>query len=562
MPSTQAYSVDWTVTIQPEGDVSADVSEIILTFERGRPDMAVVKLDTSERPHALDEYRDIHIELSDQNNTITFDGWTDSVSDSEDEPIVTIDSRESEGLLKDASAVGNIDRANLFQVIDGLVNDGASEVREISFDPTDLESEYGTFAGSTDFGNVNVAFFPFEGVDESTIDQHEIADREQEVELRIDRYVNESANTYTVDFDGRDNEGNLVTASLDLPPADDAQEAFGTDTVKLALSGGSEKWVKLTGVTDDISNTNGQDVSLRGSIWNYVKTNWNFSLDDETSVYEALDAIVANISGLDEAQDWQFYTNDSDELIVEPESVQIPNRHVFREGGNVLKPVARRNLDGVRNMVKVTGATNVHMWAWGYGGNLYWSYGDPFESGDFPNNTFSYASSPAPQNDIDQINLRGVALASQNITGNDQALDIAQNALDQYLRTPISGQAPVPGIHSAVPGDEAEIYYPSRGIPAKVDNNIYTIETVEYRITPETAKTTIDFGVSKRNMGDVISGSGRSDISRNIQQIGRAPGGGGDDTFPLVGTLVSKNEDGTWKIDGENGVTYDDVRVI
>jgi len=139
MPDTQAFAVEWRVTIQPEGDVSGDVAEITIIEESG-VDSATVKLDTSKRPHALEEQRDITIRLDDGNTVREFDGYTDSVSDDEERPVVTVNARTPIGVLDDSTAVGVIKEDNLFRVIEAIIDDSAGRVRELYFDPSDLES--------------------------------------------------------------------------------------------------------------------------------------------------------------------------------------------------------------------------------------------------------------------------------------------------------------------------------------------------------------------------------------------------------------------------------------
>ena len=569
MPSTQAYSVSWTVEIQPEGDVSQDVAEIKIIEESGKPDSATVTLDTSERPHALEEQKDISISITDGNETVSFDGFTDSVKDDEEQPVVTVDARESDGLLQDGTAAGSIDESNLFRVIDGIVDTSAGKIREITFDPSSLESQYGTFAGTTDFGSISIAHYPRFGVDSDSFITSETTSEGKEAELRIDTYTNTTGITYVCDVSGVDADGNTVTASFDLPPGEDVQEAYGTDSFKLALSGGNEKWVEVNSISTNVPSLTGSaKVGLGGNIFNYVKTQWEFRLSNLTSVDEAISRIVRYISGLDSANSWEYFVNDADELVVQPETAASPDRYVFREGDNVLKPVASRDLDGVRNFIKVNGAGSVNIWAWAFGGDLQWSLDNPFETGEYPDAGVIYESSPSRQNDIDKINLRGESLSSSTFTSISQALDIAKKALEQYLRTPVSGQAPVPGVHPASPGDEAEVYYPSRGIPAKVASNVFTVKKVEYTVNPETSKTTIDFGTSKRNLGDVIGSGGslvRNDIDQGIQQFsdrGGTDSEGGGAGLAIVGTLQSQNDDGTWVVQGEDGNTYSNVRVI
>jgi len=103
------------------------------------------------------------------------------------------------------------------------------------------------------------------------------------------------------------------------------------------------------------------------------------------------------------------------------------------------------------------------------------------------------------------------------------------------------------------------------------------VKKVKYSVTPEEAKTLIDFGSSKPNLADQIgAGSSmiRNDISSNVAQYATSvttsnqvnkQEGGESTTIEdggLVGTLVSQNADGTWVVDGEDGNTYDNVRVI
>lgn len=555
----------------PEGDVSDDVVDLKVLEEQGKPDSATVVLDTSERPHALEERKDIQITITDQNTTEEFSGFVDSVKDDPERPTVTVDARTEEGRLDDATAAGVIDEDNLFDVIDAVVDSSAGRVRGITFDPAPLIDKYGTFANSTDFGTVDIAHYPQFGVDRDSFEQHETASQNTAVELRISSYTNTTEETYVADFTGQDSNGDTVKASLDLPPADSATDAFGADTIRLALSGGAGKWTSVSSITTNIPSLSvNQNVGLGGSIWNHVKTDWEFRPEDTNTVRDAIGSIVAYLSGLDAANDWRSTVTNTGRLVVEPEADSAtPDRHVFREGDNVLKPVASRDLDGVRNFIKVSGAGQINVWAWAWDGNLQWASANPFTNDYFPNNGITYGASPAPQNDIDNIDLRAEPLSSRSFTSVSQAEDIAKEALSQYLRTPVSGQAPVAGIHPADPGDEAEVYYPSRGIPAKVASNIFRVKKVEYSITPDSATTTIDWGSSERNLGDIISGGSRggggsgastvrTDISNTIKQYS---GSQQQDTV-VVGTLNSENDDGTWEVSGENGVLYDGVDVI
>lgn len=578
MADTQAFSVDWTVTIEPEGDVSEDVSEITIIEESG-VNSATVTLDTSKRPHALEEQQDISILLDDGNITKRFDGFTDSISDDEERPVVTVDARTPIGVLDDGTAVGQIQADNLFQVIDGILDNSAGQIREVSFDPTDLEDEYGTFASSTDYGALNVSHVGFVDYNNEEFEQRETSSRGKEAEINWGSYTNNTSTTYTMDITGQDGDGNTVTASVDLPPGNSAQDAFGSESFKLALSGGNELFAQVDSISTDIPNFSGGStsvISFSASIFNYVKTNWNFKLDSLTSVRSAISRIVSYLSGIDAARDWEFYVDDAnDELVVQPQEEQNPTTYVFREGDNVMKPVATRDLDGVRNFIKVSGAGSVNMWAWAYGGEFQWSLDNPFDTGEYPDNGVGYGSTPGGGlNDIDEINIRGERLASNQFTSFFQAIDIGKKALREFYRTPVTGQAPISGLHAASVGDRAEVIYPSRGIPQKVGDNVYQIEKVETRITPEKAKTTIDFGTSKPNLADQIGAGNsmiRNDISNNVAQYAQTvttskqvqdDQSTSADDMPIVGELVSQNDDGTWTVEGEDGNTYENVRVI
>jgi hypothetical protein len=576
MPDTQAFAVEWRVTIQPEGDVSDDVAEITLIEEHG-VDSATVKLDTSKRPHALEEQHDISIRLDDGNTVREFDGYTDKISDDEERPVVTVDARTPIGVLDDATAVGVIEEDNLFRVIEAILDRSAGRVRELYFDPADLESQYGTFAGSTDYGDIDIGYSGQFDASREAFEQHETTSEGKEAELRIDSYTNNTNSSYLLDIVGTDTAGNEVTASVDLPPGDDAEAAFGARSFKLALTGGNELWDAVTSISTDIPTfQSGSDslVTMDANVYNYVQTDWRFQLDSLTSVRSAVSRIVQYISGLDDARDWEFYVDDeTSELVVQPERDATPSTYVFREGDNVLKPVASRDLDGVRNFIKVTGSGGVNFWAWAYDGRFQYSLDNPFETGAYPSNGVSYGSSPAGgRNDIDEINIRAETLSSNQFTSVFQAIDIGKKALREFYRTPVSGQAPTAGLHPAVPGDRAEVFYPSRGIPQKVAENTFPVEKVETRVTPESATTVLDFGSSKPNLADQIeSGSSmiRDDISSNVAQYATSvssggPGDGGEaaDAFPVLGTAVDSNDTGTWQVETEAGERYDDVQVF
>lgn len=580
MADTQAYSVDWTVVIEPEGDVSDDVAEITVIEEEG-VDSATVVLDTSKNPHALEEDRDIHITITDGNDTEEFDGFVDAVKDDETRPLVTIDARTAPGLLDDTNAVGVIEASDIWGVIDGVMDSSAGKVRQITFDPSAHRNQYGTFGNQVNFGQVTVSSINIAGLGDSyykeELEVRETADQDQEAEIRFDYYTNTTTNTYSLTITGRDSDFNTVEAQIDLPPGSDAQEAFGEEIVRLPLEGGNQMWEQVESITTNVPDPApaGEIINLKGNLWNFVKTNWRYRVDDLTTTRQAISSLVSYMTGIDPDNDWEYIVDESqNELFIRPETNTDPDRYRFREGDNVIKPVAKRDLDGVRNMVKVTGAFGVKFWAWAYNGDFRYSFSNPFESGAFPSGGTKFADSPGDgRNDIDQRNIRADSLSSNEITSSFQAWDIGKQGLRDLYRTPVTGQAPTEGILDADVGDEAEVFFPSRGIPQKVASNIYNIDKVEYRITPTEAKTKIDFGTKRANLADHIAAGGnmvRNDVSNTTARYSESITKSNQiteeqerqDRFPIVGELIEQNRDGTWQVETEDGETFDSVRVI
>lgn len=574
MPDTQAYSADWTVTIAPEGDVSEDVTELKIIREDGI-NTATVELDTSERPHALMEREDIHISITDGNDTVEFDGYTDAVEDDPEDPIVQVDARSLPGALDDADAVGVISEDTIWDCIDALLDSSPGQVREITFDPQPLKDEFGTFANSTNYAGITGSDTSGKGLDAVILNDKQTSEYGQEVELRFDYYENPTSEFYTLNIEGQDANGTTVTATIDLPPGSDAQDAFGSDSVKLALSGGNQLWTDVTSVTMD-SPSGVDGLYFAAEIWNHVKTDWRFRPGENTSIRAALEDMVAYLSGLDAARTWGFTVDiDSQTLNVRPDEERPePDTHVFREGDNVLKPVANRDIDGLRNFIKVEGPIYAG-WFWAYNGTKRYLLQNPFDTGSFPGGGIPFGNTPAGgQFDIDQINLRAEKLQSDTFTDRLQILYIGRKALDEFVQVPVNGKAPMAGVKNVEVGDIAEVYYPSRGIPQKVVDNQYAVEKVEYDLTPNECITTVEFAASKPDMADMINAGGAmirndlsSDVARYAQNVttsqqaarqGQADVGG----FPAVGTLQSQNDDGTWTVETEDGETYDDVRVI
>lgn len=578
MPSTQAYNVDRTVEITPTGanspvDLSDDIVDIVLREEEDNVNSAKVKVDTSERPYSIEESWDIFVEITDGNDTQTFDGFVDEVKDDEERPVVTIDAREPAGLLDDVSLVGTYSGDTVFDVIEGFMDGGPSQVRQISFDVQSLKNTYGSFDGSTVFGDVEVSYFAQFGVaTESFTQQETLSDRGKQAELNIDYYENNTGSIYTLEITGKDGNGDEVFAVLDLPPAEDAQDAFGTTSVKLALQGGNQRFAEVNSITTDIPSLTGSAVvALSGTIENFVKTNWSWTAGDDNSVRDGIESVVSYISALDESRTWEYDVDgQTDELIIQPEQPNNPPTHVFRETDNVIRPVAKRSLDEVYNFVKVSGTGGVNAWTWAYNGRFRFSLDNPFTSGtnDYPGG-IDYADSPSNgANDIDQINLRAVGLGSDQISDSFQALDVAKKALREFYRVPVTGTAPVSGVLDVTPGDKAEVYFPSRGIPQKVADNVYTVKAVEWRVEADEAKTEVDFGLKRPNTSDIVSSltSGKSlrgDVSSDIRSLVQNENGVVGGGFrPVVGDIVEENSDGTFVVQTVDGETYDSVQVV
>jgi len=549
MPNTQAYSVDWTVEVQPEGDVSDDVVSVVVQ-RRKDVNTATVELDTSVRPHAVEERTDITVELSDANETITFNGRVDDVSDSDREPVVTIDARTPEAQLDDTSLVGNYSEDNLFMVVNAILDDGPSRIRSITFGPEKHISEYGTFTGETVFGDFTANHYPRYGVEYESFSVGETLNGQGiSVQLDFESYENTTNETYGLNLEREDGHRELVQASLELPPADSAMEAFGTERPKLALSGGAGRLASVTNMETDAGGllAGAGHLSLEATVENYVQTTYNYQAEDETTVRDGLDSITSYLSTLD-GRTWTYSVDEqTEELVMKPISPNKPSTHVYREGGNVIRPMAKRNLDGVKNFVKVSGVGAVTAWAWAYEGTYYESTENPFQNGLFPDNADSWRDS-AQTNDIDLIDLRATTLKDSAVSSEYQAIDVARDALESRYRSSVSGTAPVTGVKDVNVNDRAEVYYPSRGIPQKVTSNTFTVERVEYRVENDEAQTEIDFGVSRPSAEEIIDGI----VDRKLA----------DSFTPVPGTIQSMNEDGTATVAGEDGEIYEGVQII
>jgi len=571
------FSIGWDVSIQPEGDVSDDAIEVVL--ERNEEgNQATVILDTSETPHALEEQYQIQITLDDGNDSVEFTGWVDNVDDDAQKPIVTVDARSATGVMKDTSMVGNVDENTIFELLEGILDEGPSEIREITYDPSPYLAEYGNFQRDVDFGAIDVYKSGDETLYREEFEQREIANEPVEVQIIWDSYEN-THQDYVMEIYGETDAGQEVTTEVELPLGSGVNQVFDSRKQRLSFDS-ADRVVKISGIQTNIPDqlSPGNEVIFRADLFNYVRTDWFWNVGSNSSVYDAVRTLVSYLSATDQQNTWNFYVDDqSGELLLYTgDERQDSSEFTFIEGQNVTKPVVTRNLDGVRNMVKVRGAAGITVWAWAFKGDLRYSTESPFDANtsvSFPDGGTTFASSPQNGvNDIDEINIRAEQLKGARITSVAQAIEIAQRGLQNFIRTAVTGTAPRPGILDVHPGDIAEIYFPSRGIPQKVDDNRYEVQKVAYRVTPNDAKTEVDFGIRRPNVADMIrSGGGimRTDLDSDINEFaqntpgGVGGGGSGDDgPFPVVGTLEKQKRDGTWQVKGEDGNLYDNVRVI
>lgn len=587
MSQTQAYTVDWSVTVEGVGDTTEDTVAVTITKTDDGPDNATVTLDTSQTPYAITEEAGLQVTLTDGDNQVNFNGEIDAVKDDDTDPILTLDAREPAGVLDDVTAVGQIKEDNLFDVIDTLLDGSAGQVRGIDFDPDPLINQYGTFANSVIFGTVTLSQSPLLPEPTAGFTQQEISNNGVRPGIEITDYENTTQSTFDATLNGFDPNGQAVELPISLPPGDDAQEAYGTTQFELPVEGGDGLVGSVTDVDVSIPPLPYGTVALQGTVKNYVKTDWTFRAENSTKVNDALNAIVGYLNTIDRQRDWGFRVNQqTEDLFLDPTNQLNPTRYVFTEGDNVIRPVAERSLDGVYNMVKLRGSGGLNAWFWAYGGDFYQAFSNPFENNLFPDSGEVWGNTGG-LNDIDQIDMRATGAAVPAVTSPIGAEQIGQLVLKELHRTPVSGAAEVTGIHPAEPNDEAEIYYPSRGIPQQVSRNIYPIKEVEYSVESDGAMTNIDWGISDPSTGDMIkataskvlggggAGGGftqflRNDISETTNQTINnidnnitiePPGGGGGGAFPVEGEIVGTSVNG-FVVEAEDGNTYEDVQVF
>lgn len=579
MPSTQAFTVDWTVEIEPEGDVSNDVTEITITKSSSESNSATIQLDTSQRPHALEEQQPIDVTVTDGNDTVTFTGTVDDVNDASHEPTVTVDAREPEARFSDVSLLGyTYSGTNLWNVVDSMIEFGPSQVRGITFNAFGHSQRHGAIlGGSTDFGLVRLLASQTAVLAEE-FSQHETKSGDERgalIQFDITQYENPTDTTFTLTVNGLDSNGDAVQAQLDLPPGDDAEEIYGRTNVFLRTTGGTGNVTEVTGIESDIGPTEdhggeyGDVFAIRGHLNTRINTDFKYSVEQDATVADGIDDVVNYISSID-AKEWTWYVNDARELKIEPVQPEDPSLYQFTEGQNVIRPMATRNIDDVVNYVKVSTGGGLNVWVWAYDGDLYrhWGRQNPHLANTFPDfpdtddKTEIYGSSPAGGlNDIDQIDLRAHVVQNNRLLQLDEAIYVAKQTLAERYRPSVSGTAPVAGVHEAAPGDLAEVYYPSRGIPQKVVDNTYTVEKVELNVTPQEARTEIDFGMARPTATEAIGNTAVNEL-RARANSGEGGSIGGVGFEPTVGTIEEIYDDGTARISGEDGTEYDNVEIV
>lgn len=506
-----AYSANWFVRIQPEGNLTDDVARVTIVEEEDRLNSATVVLDESKRNHILEEGADMTVSVEEGTTDKIFEGQVDSVDDDVRRPRATVEGREPAAALEDASAVEVINKRSLFAVIDALVDASNSEVRNIFFDVGKHRDRYGFFANSTIFGKYEFdsatdteRFNTFQDVTNVSGD----ADRPIGFDFGLHPvdYENDTGTDFELTVIGTDRNGDEVAAVLVLPTGQTSSvDAFGKERVRPdTTEGGTGRFHDITrfNINPDPATVSGT-FRTRIDFVNFVPTTFTWTAQDNTSVRGAIREVLDVIEAED-GRDWEQTVKPGGELLVRP--VSQPNRTRFRavERQNVQRPVANISLDDVGNFVHVSGKNQVEAWAYAWQGDFYSSTADPKTNGLSIGSTFE--TSPGG-NDIDEIDLRNpdeANVQNENITDNEQARSVAERALESVYRTAVSGSAPYTGVKEISTDDELEVIYPSRGIPARVSSNIFDVKRVEWRMTDTEATTVADFEQRRTDADEAI----------------------------------------------------------
>jgi hypothetical protein len=563
----QVYSASARVKIEPQGFVTEDVVEVVLTEEKERIDSAKIKLDTSKNAHGINENKDVDVWLEQDGTQKHFTGKTDKIKDSPDQPVVTVEARAPAAPLSDTTAVGEYLTNTVWGVIYQLIEREPGKVRGINFDRELHEDRYGTFSNRTDFGNlyINTDFDTFRFNTFQDLPSGE----EKPGAFEFSGYDNQTSETYSVTIIGKDKNDDTVEATLDIPPGTDVENVLGGSNVPPdSVSGGTEKFNRITDYDTSIPQNPPSRVLIQFDFINYFKTNFRFEAVEGKSVKDALDNIASLISAED-GQRWEYIVDDSQDLIFRPVSERPePSRYLAKERDNVIRPVAQISLDNVANFVTVEGANDVKVWAYAYQEDFYISDESPLEFGLGVGDVFD---SSGGVNDIDQINLRSPGDANvkdDNINSEGQAEAEAKDLLRRLYRTSVSGTAPFAGLKEIKPRDELEVFYPSRGIPQRVADPVFEVEKVEWRVRQGEAVTEADFSVRRtdaeeaiRNVvSDTISDS---DVVQNkIEEAAGGGSGGGGGDFPVKGTITKVYDSGKVKIETASGETFDNVEIV
>lgn len=588
MSARGAYQVDWSVEVAGR-DISDSVVEIQVNHVKDGVDNAKIVLDRSERDFRISKDEQVVVRLTDNDTGTGYRGAIDAVKTDREDPILRLDTRHPAGTLDDLSAVGTVEGGTVFDAVDELIT-GQPNVPGITFSP----GNYDQYENSLQFDVTLAKLYPY--VNPEAGGNYLKIDTATSIEtapdgvipavhfLEPEDYLNATGQTYTVVLNGRDGNGANVTAEFKLETGVDANAIYGPGGGGFAIpvEGGNGRIAEVTSITTDLpdpadaDNLPGRLVTGGIAIRAWQKNSWSWNAGSDTSVRDAIEQMLAYISTQDPRNDWDYRvsapTNGTPELRLSPGTTDEQATYVMTEGVDVRQPVADVSVDGIYNYVKVNGRDDVNAWAWAYDGDWYVDAVDPIDSGAYPDSPQfgSIFRSPGGVNDVDDIGLRAIQIQAPSASNPFVAGDLAELALSEYYRSPISGTSTVPGIHQADPGDKAEIYYPSRGIPGRTVDNVFEIKTVEYTVSDRVAETKIDWGLPEPVLADMVKSAGsgglgaatRDDVKQSVQSKVNVQEQLEAESNIVVGTLQSQNDDGTWTVDGRDGVTYDDVEII
>lgn len=572
--SAKAYQINLSVSTEDAGDVSDDVVSARIIRADDAANSATVKLDTSNDPHAFSELKTITVTIGDGSESTTFSGLIDAVNDDPANPIVTVEARESGGVFDDVGLIGTISGASLFDVIDGIVDQATRDYGLVTFDPQPLKDKYDAFSGGHIFGYLDIVHDGNAGTNKDGFTDSDALSGEQ-TEVMLDftgtpgTYENNTGTTYTLTVNGTDTDGNSVTGTLDLPPGTSSSDAFGTLTPKVTLQGTTDfvYFEDVTSISTDIGTLSGSDVvKCQSKLTAAIQTEFEFPIQDNRNARTGLDRMRDYLSGLT-GNSWTYYVDESDALQF-TEKQDIVRRTIRAvEGDNVERPIATRDMDSVRNFIKVDGDKDTNAWAWAYDGEFrvaestpqgqdLGSHGSKFD--DAPDGGSNAIENPNDAN-TDGIGLRHDILERRELTSQTQVNAVAKQSLRDVYPTHVSGTATFSTLKDVALQDDVEVYYPSRGIPQRVDDNIFGVNRVEYDVSRDGASTTVDFG-TRPTATEAITDLVLKILNQTRGQPGGGGGGGG--FLPVPATVDSVNNDGTVDVTTDGGDVYRNVEVI